>query len=133
MPADLSYVHLKNNPKHRHRWIMVANYTVTDKLLATMAEGRLAAQYAHDQGKDYEGESIQIPMGQDQLIGVDGPGCQKCGAHWQQPLDEQTGFGGWGTPCPVSDDVFAEAGEPVKTPEPQEDVTAPATTLTLAK
>lgn len=114
--VDLNVI--ANKQKHQHRFILVANFFVDTKVLASMAEAKLAYQAARAKAEEAgidPGEvtqpDVQLPMTKDTLLGVDGPGCLKCGIHWESE-------DGWGALCPVSDDVFKEQGEPVRTPQP---------------
>lgn len=109
MKRGIDLAVLRDKSKHQHRWIMTANFRVDDAVIAKMAEARLAFAQSVDTGKEYLGGPINIPMGQETLIGTDGPGCAKCGIFWESE-------DGWGKMCPVSDEKFAEAGAPLTTP-----------------
>ncbi len=102
---------IKDRHLYRHRWVMVANFVIEDKTVAKMAEVKLAADNARARGEDPDQPQIALNMSPDNMIGVDGPGCVKCGVAWN-------GIDGHGKLCSVSDDAYAHAGNPTLTPQP---------------
>jgi hypothetical protein len=101
---------LRDKKKFQHRWVVVGNFVVNEKDVAKLAEARLAAEAQRDRGEIPDPINVQLDLGTDKLIGVDGPGCPKCGLHWSAP-------DGWGKLCRVSDDQMPGQME-VRTPPP---------------
>ena len=108
--VDLSVV--RNKAKHQHRWIGVAKFTITDALVAEAAETLLREKNAAlAEGRPMGNVTFPMQMGPDNLIGLDGPGCLKCGLHW---LAE----GGYGQLCGVSDDQLMQGHPSNQNPTP---------------
>lgn len=120
--VDLSA--LKHKKTHKHCWIVVANFMVTDEEMVATAEKWYIAKNANDGSF-----TAQILFRGETLFATDGPGCLKCGVHWQS--DE-----GYGKLCPVGDDEYeqakgqklpslgsapVQAGVPDVEPEPDDD------------
>lgn len=98
LSAGKDLTHLISPEKFQHRWILIGNYLVDPKGMAELQKAVEAAEAAARAGEQPGG--VQIPYGPETLIGMDGPGCAKCGIAWQ------TEGKGYGHPCPVSDDQY---------------------------
>jgi len=105
---DLSVV--RDKRLHQHRWILVGNYIVDEKGMAVLAETVLAAEARRAADPDAPIEQMQIPYGPDTMVGMEGPGCAKCGIVWHDKVK------GYGKLCDVSDKDYDPTG--VVTPPP---------------
>lgn len=83
--------------RNRHVWTVIARHLVLDdSLIDRLATAQAKFEAALATGAPPP-ENVQIPMSQDSLFAIDGPGCMKCGIHWSV---------GWKDGCPVSDEEF---------------------------
>lgn len=108
-PLDLSrgvdLAKIKKRSQNKHRWTFSAIFICPDKTVEQMAERRLQAANLIAKDRIEEAEQLTPPplaMNEESLIRVDGPGCIKCGSHWENP---ETGMGHG---CPVSDEEFQQ-------------------------
>lgn len=100
MARGVDLAKIRDKHKHQHRWILVANFTVADKFMAQCAQARDKMKTARARGEDpTEVEAPGVQLDQADLISIDGPGCAKCGLHWEHEK-------GYGQLCEMSDDDF---------------------------
>src|SRR6185312_7716002 len=101
--VDLNIVRAKS--QHKHRWAITGIFGVDDRSVEAMAERRLSMVNLTARGMIDEANTIDaIPVGlNDQnMVANFGPGCVKCGTHWEDP-DNGHGHG-----CAVSDEQWQE-------------------------
>ena len=85
----------KDPEKHGHRWVLVAHYSVDEDQMKTLAQ---AASHSETLDEGEDPTPVEVGYGPETMMGMNGPGCMKCGVIWVAP-----GIG-YGYPCPVSDD-----------------------------
>lgn len=107
MPTDIRGVDLSAvlaKSRHKHHWAVTAVFGVDVNTIEAMAERRLSMVNLFARDKTEEAMAVpgvDLPMGNANMITTSGPGCIKCGVHWEDP-DNGHGHG-----CPVSDDEWA--------------------------
>lgn len=103
--VDLALV--RDKKKHQHKWAAIGRYAVTqeqiDDIVTQMDELMRRARAAQAAGETVTMQAIPIPLSQEQLFDVQGPGCVKCNIHFSDPEK------GNGKLCEVNDDTVAEA------------------------
>lgn len=89
--------------KNKHRWTIQAVFDQDETAIAKLAERRLQMVNLFAKGEFEEAQALPnvgLDMNEGNLFHMDGPGCVKCGAHWED-LENGHGHG-----CPISDDQF---------------------------
>lgn len=92
---------------HQHRWTMTALYAMPEEIVDALADrrGSVVDLIAHGADQDAVDVAanvpVPLPLGEDNIVKTDGPGCIKCGQHWESP-------GGHGHGCPVSDEAWEQ-------------------------
>lgn len=82
---------LKHKDKHQHRWVIEATFAVPESLIEQMDMNQRMLNEVNDPNAQ---TSIPLPMSNDNLVNIEGPGCMKCKLHWRA---------GYGELCEVSD------------------------------
>ncbi len=94
--VDLNLV--RDRRQHQHHWIITAAFALSDDVLERMMTNKQVVAGAVARGREIpEIDGVPLPMGQDNLLSTEGPGCIKCNAHWENP------DAGYGKLCGVSD------------------------------
>jgi hypothetical protein len=81
---DLSV--LRDKHLHHHLWTTLVTYRIADEIVDSL--------YANSQKEPDQRDDIAIPLGDDNAVRYDGPGCIKCRRHWTDAYGEL---------CPISD------------------------------
>ena len=71
----------------KHKWIMLATFSVSDEKVAELAKARLTVS----ESLDAPVPTVGMELGQDRLLTLDGPGCSACSVEWTA---------GYGLACP---------------------------------
>ena len=71
----------------KHKWIMLATFSVPEETIGKLAKARLHVSKSLDE----EPPKVGMDLSQDRLLTVDGPGCAECSVEWTA---------GHGQPCP---------------------------------
>ena len=79
---------------YQHQWILMARYSVDEDEVRVLAE---TVQAKIDSDEEATPTPITVNYSPEQLLGMDGPGCAKCGVIWFAPEV------GYGNLCRVSD------------------------------
>lgn len=97
--VDLAAV--RDKQYRQHRWVLIAHFSIANELVQAMAAQR--QEIAEFLAQDLEVpvvDPIGLPMGNENMIDAQGPGCLKCSTLWEAPEN------GFGTMCPVDDREF---------------------------
>lgn len=102
--VDLNII--RDKRKHQHRYCALGRFLLMDDQMVAVhaqvdaANALYAAQKAS--GGEVAPVPIDVPLDGDKMVGIDGPGCMKCGSHSTDPVK------GYGKLCEKSDDEFAD-------------------------
>jgi hypothetical protein len=98
--VDLAMV--RDRRLHQHHWVTLARYAIDDEqakfVMEQIDRANGAAARAAAAGEPPSGDiRIDIPLAPSHQMGLEGPGCMKCGVHIANPVE------GYGKLCKVAD------------------------------